>query len=133
MTGITCALAGSGGVVYTGSATVTVGQYIEPSFLFTTWGYSGVLAGSVTPAKWAGTGANFLQLNWYDSSTDFVAFVVQGVFPNEGWATMTVGGVPFTRASANYSNDGTNTQWIWITPSNPYGYTVGATRTVVWS
>ncbi len=135
MTGVMCALAGSGGVAYTGSATVTVGQYVEPSGLFTTWGFSGALAGSVTPTTWAGTGGNFVQLNWFDSANDFVSFVVVGVFPNEGWTTMTVGGVPFTRTSANYSNDGTNTQWLWITPSppNPYGYTVGATRAVVWS
>jgi hypothetical protein len=134
MTGITCALAGGGGVIYTGSATVTVGQYTEPTFGFVTWGYTGVLAGSVTPATWAGTGFPILQLNWFDTTNDFVAFVVSGNAPNSGWETMTVGGVPFSRASANYGYDG-NTSWLWNvpTPANPFGFSVGATRLVVWS
>jgi hypothetical protein len=132
MTGITCALAGSGGVTYTGSTTVTVGSYTDPGS-FTIYGYAGVLAGNATPTKWAGTGGDFVQLCWFDSSTDFIAFVVEGVFPNEGWATMTVAGVPFTRTSANYSTNGTNTTWTWFTASNPYGYSIGATKAVVWS
>lgn len=131
MTGITCALAGSGGSRYTGSATVTVGRYVDPSF--TIWGYASALAGSVTPTTWGSTGGNFSQLCYFDASVDFVSFVVNGVFPNEGWETMTVGGVPFTRTSANYSTNGTNTVWNWFSFSNPYGTTIGATREVVWS
>jgi hypothetical protein len=130
MTGITCALAGSGGSIYSGSATVTVGQYVDVSF--TIWGYANVLAGSVTPATWGGTGGNFLQLCWFDAGVDFVSFKVNGVFPNEGWTTMTIGGVPFTRASGSYSNDGVDTTWTWIT-TNPFGTTVSATRAIVWS
>lgn len=131
MTGITCALAGSGASKYTGSATVTVGQYVDASF--TIWGYANALAGSITPATWASTGGNFLQVCWFDAGVDFVTLLVGGVFPNEGWTTMDVGGVPFTRASGSYSNDGTNTTWTWLTASNPYGTTIGATRVVVWS
>jgi len=133
MTGIMCALAGSGGSPYTGSATVTVGSYTDPSVPYTYWGFTTALGGSVAPATWASTGANFTQLAWFDASVDFVSFVVAGVFPNEGWETMTVGGVPFTRTSANYSTNGTNTVWNWFSFSNPYGTTIGATREVVWS
>jgi len=130
MTGITCALAGSGGSIYTGSATVTVGQYVDASF--TIWGYANVLAGSVTPTTWANTGGFIGQLCWFDAGVDFVTFKVNAVFPNEGWTTMTIGGVPFTRASASYSNDGTDTTWTWIT-TNPFGTTIGATRAIIWS
>lgn len=131
MTGVTCALAGASGNIYQGSATVTVGQYVDPSF--TIWGFVGFLAGSVTPTTWANTGANFTQLCWYDSGVDFVIIQVSGTSPNEGWETMTVGGVPFTRASASYSADGTNTSWTWLTASNPYGTSVGATKAIIWS
>jgi len=130
MTGITCALAGASGSIYAGSATVTVGQYIDASY--TIWGYANALAGSVVPATWANTGANFTQLCWFDAGVDFVTLKIIGVFPNEGWTTMSVGGVPFTRASANYSNDGTNSTWTWIA-ANPFGTTIGATRAVIWS
>ena len=130
MTGILCALAGSGGSPYTGSATVTVGRYVDASF--TLWGLLSGVAGSVTPTTWASTGATFGQLCWFDAGVDFVSFLVNGVFPNEGWTTMTVGGVPFTRASANYSVD-TNTTWTWFTASNPFGTTIGATRAIIWS
>jgi hypothetical protein len=132
MTGITCALAGSGGSIYVGSTTVTVGSYTDPGS-FTIYGYVDFLAGNATPTKWAGTGGNFVQLCWYDSGVDFVAFAVEGVFPNEGWTTMTVGGVPFTRTSGNYSTNGTSTTWTWLTASNPYGTTIGATRAITWS
>jgi hypothetical protein len=131
MTGIMCSLVGSGGSPYNGSATVTVDQYVDPSY--TIWGFVRFLTGSATPTTWANTGANFTQLCWYDSGVDFVIIQVSGTFPNEGWETMTVGGVPFTRASASYSADGINTSWTWLTASNPYGTTIGATKVVTWS
>jgi hypothetical protein len=130
MTGIMCALAGGSGI-YSGFATVTVGQYVDVSF--TVWGYSSGLAGSVSPATWAGTGATIEQLGWFDAGVDFVALRVDAGFPNEGWTTMTVDGVPFTRVSASYATDSTYTIWNWITASNPFGTTIGATKAVTWS
>ena len=133
MTGITCALAGASGSIYQGSATVTVGQRVDASY--TIWGYANVLAGSVAPATWANTGATFEQLCWFDAAGDvnFVTINVNGIFPNEGWTTMTVGGVPFLRTAASYSTDATRTTWNWIYVPNPYGTTIGATKVVTWS
>jgi hypothetical protein len=132
MTGITCALASSGGSKYTGSATVTVGLFVLDDVTF--WGYASDLAGSVTPATWASTGANFLQLGWLDIGDKYVTFIVDGVFPNEGWTTLTIGGVSFDRTAASYATDST-TEWIWSSPppANPFGTTTGATRALVWS
>ena len=145
MTGITAAIA-SGGVVYTGSATVTVGNasYFPSGSVFVDrWGFSTGLEGSVTPATWAGTNSSIISLDYvlvYISSpvTSFfysIVFQVTGYAPNAGWTTMTVDTTPLSRASAAYNYDGTNTVWQWDATSigNPFGYTVGATKAVTWS
>lgn len=137
MTGITCALAGSGGVVYTGSATVTTGYYSAPSGTDYYGCFVPGLIGDISPRTWAGTGLLVNRLVWSSDpslppGSDNVQFSVAGLAPNTGWTTMTVGGVPFTRASASYSQDGTSTNWLWFTASNPFGG-AGATRAIIWS
>ena len=135
MTGVSCAMAG--GLRFNGSATVTVGYYNNSGGAFENYGYTSGLAGSVTPSTWSTTGRTFTQLTWTSdysgSGVDFVAFVVQGAFPNSGWTTLSIGGIDFTRSSASYSLDAVTTSWFWFTSSNPYGYTVGATKALVWS
>lgn len=134
MTGVSCVMAG--GLRFNGSATVTVGYYNDSGSSFELFGYAGLLAGSVTPSTWSTTGRAFNQLCWYNdygSGLQFVVFVVDGTFPNSGWTSLSIDGTDFTRASASYSLNSTNTTWIWITATNPYGYTTGATKALVWS
>ena len=46
---------------------------------------------------------------------------------------MDVAGGVLNRASASYTNSGTETYWIWFGASNSFGTTVGATKVVTWS
>lgn len=139
MTGIMCALAGSGGPVYAGSATVTVGTYYDPdpSFSFRYWGYESLIGmGSVSPSTWGGTGFSISDLKYvevYTTPTQWINFQVVGSVPNSGWTTMTVAGTTLNRADASYSNDGTKTTWTWFGASNSFGTTVGATKVVTWA
>ena len=59
------------------------------------------------------------------------------VVSNSGWTSMNVAGVNFTRSSAAFSTivDATVgiTTWNWITSSNPFGTTVGATKLVTFT
>ena len=59
------------------------------------------------------------------------------VVSNSGWTNMNVAGVNFTRSSAAFSTivDATVgiTTWNWITSSNPFGTTVGATKLVTFT
>ncbi len=132
MTGVMCALAGSGGVRYTGSATVTVGFYASTN---NNYGYISVLGsppGSITPATWASSGLPFFFLYW--SSGNFIDFTVTGYAPNSGWDTLNIAGTNYSRSAASYSYDGTNTQWLWTGIStNPFGTTTGATKAATWS
>jgi hypothetical protein len=133
MTGIMCAMAGSGGVRYAGSATVTVGFYFDGTY--SNYGYINILGsppGSISPANWVNSGLPFYFLYW--SSFGFVTFQVTGLAPNSGWDTMNIAGTNYSRSAANYSNNGTETAWTWPdVPSNPFGTTTGATRAVSWS
>lgn len=50
------------------------------------------------------------------------------------FTTMTVNGVAFSSASANYTNLATSELWTWSSVfSNPFGTTVGALRTVTFT
>lgn len=138
MTGIMCALAGGGGVVYAGTATVTVGMYYDPdpSFSFRFWGFTPGVMGSVTPSTWSGTGFSINDLKYvevYTTPTQWINFQVVGSAPNSGWTTMTVNGTTLNRVDATYDNNGTNTTWTWFGASNSFGTTVGATKVVTWA
>jgi hypothetical protein len=77
-----------------------------------------------------------VQLYWdnFSNATGDVWFALDGLLANSGWTTLTIGGVSFSRASATYAqvdytaNDD-YTRWGW-SQSNPFGTTVGATKTV---
>jgi hypothetical protein len=131
MTGIMCALAGGGGSIYLGTATVTVGFLSIPPF--SSYG-KGASQGSIAPTTWADSGLDVVELkDVYSSGVfAFLTFEVAGSAPNSGWATMTVGGTTLNRADASYSNNGTITRWSW--GSGPlFGTTVGDTRSIVWA
>lgn len=134
MTGILCALAGSGsGSIYLGGATVTVG-FISSS-PFSSYGFGGGGQGSIDPATWANSGINFGQLKdvYVSGVPDWLDFTVLGSAPNSGWETLTVGSTTLNRVDASYSNSGTSTTWIFNTAPAVFGTTVGDTRTVTWA
>lgn len=142
MTGVICALAGSGGVVdYTGSATVTVGYYnlSGGGLNIDYWGFAeSIPFGSVTPSTWASSGLTFRVLDYIQDNNftaKLVVFAVNGYAPNSGWTTLNIAGTNFTRSTATYGYDSGNnyTQWYWTSATNPYGTTVGATKALTWS
>lgn len=70
------------------------------------------------------------------SSVAFRARTGSGTTTNSGFTTMTINGTSFSRSSANFQNDTTTgyTGWVWLNvTTNPFGTTVGATKTVVWT
>lgn len=123
MTGITCAVAGSGS--YIASTTVTVGTRSSGGTTF--YGYDAIM-GSVNPSNW--NGLIIVDINW--NSTNELLFRVEGKVPDAGWQTMTIGSTVYNRVDAAYYYSAPNTLWIWSGVSNPFGTSVGATRKVTW-
>lgn len=129
MSGITCApIGGRLPLSYLGNAEVTVGYYSPAD----AYGVVGSLAGSILPQTWASSGIP-VRFLYYSVSPDFVNFEVDGVAPNSGWTTLTIGSESYQRVDAAYSV-GANTTWNWATaPTNPFGTTVGAKKAITWS
>lgn len=134
MTGIMCALAGSGGggSIYAGTATVTVGFVSAGGF--SSYG-KGVGQGSIDPTTWANSGLTVSQLkDVYSSGVPvWLDFTVAGSAPNSGWETLTVGGVTIYRVDGSYTNNGSTTTWIFNGAPTVFGTTVGATKVVTWA
>lgn len=132
MTGIMCALAGSGGSIYLGEATVTVG--FASAGGFSSYG-KGASQGSITPTTWANSGLTVQELkDVYSSGVPaWLDFTVVGSAPNSGWSTLTVGTTTLNRADASYTNNGSTTSWIFTGAPVVFGTTVGATRSIVWA
>jgi len=132
MTGITCALAGSGGSVYVGTATVTVG--FASGGRFNSYG-KGAGQGSIAPTTWAKSGLTVDTLkDVYNSGVPaWLDFTVIGSAPNSGWETLTVGGTTINRVDGSYTNNGSTTTWIFGGAPTVFGTTIGATRAVVWA
>lgn len=122
MTGITCAVAGSGS--YISTVVVTVGYQSAPGIDI--YGYN-ILYGSITPNTFGPY--NISDLSW--NSLNEVYFRVDGIAPNAGWQTIDVNGVTYNRTDATYVV-ATGTAWTWTSVTNPFGTTVGATKTVTW-
>jgi len=133
MTGITCALAGSGGSIYEGTATVTVG--FASAGGFSSYGKGGSGQGSITPTTWANSGLTVDQLkDVYSSGVPaWLDFTVVGSAPNSGWSTLTIGGTTINRVDGSYTNNGSSTTWIFNGAPVVFGTTVGATRSIVWA
>ena len=133
MTGVLCAIAGSGGSIYAGSATVTVGTY-SPGSSTNYYGFVNILGGSISPVNWSNSGLPFYFLYW--STNNFIVFEVTGLAPNSGWSTMNIAGTDYSRSTASYSYSSSNnrTQWLWTSiTANPFGTTIGATKAAAWS
>ena len=132
MTGVICALAGSGGSPYTGTATVTVG--FASGGGFTSYG-KGAGQGSITPTTWADSGLLVAELkDVYNSGVPaWLDFTVIGSAPNSGWSTLTVGGTTINRVDGSYTNNGSTTSWIFTGAPTVFGTTVGDTRSIEWA
>lgn len=111
------------------SATVTVGTNGE------NYGFSRGNFGSVTPANWAVSGTNYTQLIYVAPYGGWIEFSVAGYWPNSGWSNLRIGSTDYPRTSWFYSDWSAYgfVQWIYYTTDNPYGYSPGATRSLVWS
>jgi hypothetical protein len=132
MTGIMCALAGTGGSRYVGTATVTVGFISAGGF--SSYG-KGAGQGSIDPTTWANSGLDVAELKdvYSSGSPAWLAFQVTGSAPNSGWETLTVGSTTLNRADASYSSGGSSTSWIFVGAPTVFGTTVGATRSIEWA
>jgi hypothetical protein len=131
MTGITCALAGSGGRI-AGTSTVTSG-YAEGGDFYS-YGFGTGGQGSITPALWANTSFPVATLKdvYFEGAMAWIDFSVTGNASNSGWSTMTVNGTSLNRVDASYSYNGTTTSWIFVGAPNLFGI-LGSVRTVVWA
>lgn len=127
MTGIMCSAASSGS--YISTVAVTVGYY-NPGPGVDVYGYANGLYGSVSPSTW---GTFTISSFYFLPSGNSVTFAVYGDAPNSGWTTMNIAGTVYNRVDASYTNvPGSETSWIWPSATNPFGTTVGATKTVTW-
>ena len=143
MTGIMCSLTG-GGVVYAGSATMTVGYQ---TFDFTADGtrYVGYRAGyypitsmgAMSNTVFGGT-VDITDLYYtnfdvyydgvYSQTVRVLALGTDENIPNEGWTSLVANGTTFTRVSASYSTG--DWQWSFVT-TNPLG--TSGTVPISWS
>lgn len=133
--------------------TVTVG-YKAPA-QYVPGGY-GVLEGGLfsnTPPKIAGSisdgttnvknGFRITALRWepFSGSVGTLSWTILcglSVVANNGFTTMTVNGNNFARSAAGFLllNSAATTgiaRWDWPNVTNPFGTTIGASRTVTWS
>lgn len=133
MTGIMCALAGGGGSIYLGTATVTVG--FASAGGFSSYGFGAGGQGSIAPTTWADSGLTVSQLKdvYSSGAPAWLDFTVAGSAPNYGWETLTIGTTTLNRANASYSNNGSSTSWIFIGAPTAFGTTVGAMRLIAWA
>lgn len=141
MSGVLCATLG-GFPNCLGSATVTVGFLTlgTPPNHIDFWGFPnlGATPGSVSPATWADTGLTIIDFDYrhdYQFGYQRVVFIVNGYAPNAGWTTLTINGISYSRSTAVYGYNGTESSWGWDASStgNPFGTTIGATKAVTWS
>jgi hypothetical protein len=133
MTGIMCSLTG-GGVVYAGSATMTVGYQTfdqtsgDTRFVGYRAGYypttsmgamsNTVFGGTVDITDLYYTNFDVYYSGVYSQTVRVLILNTDENIPNEGWTNLVANGTTFTRASASYSTG----DWTWINVlTNPLG------------
>lgn len=123
MTGILCAIAGSGGVL--DIQTVTVGRFTgcDKYGCYTHSGYftrGADIFGSISDGTFNPvSGASIVQLACFSGST--LRFTLSGIYSNGGWTSMQIGSNIYTRDSATFSASGSYTDWQWATAASPFG------------
>lgn len=121
------------------SQTVTVGQYTVSFYGQTTnvYGYYfNGLRGSISDGTCNfKSGNTYRNLYWTTTSGGRTILTVnQANSGNSGFTTMSVNGTNFSRTSAAFTQNSTQTQWLWTSPStNGFGTSVGATKSVVFT
>lgn len=126
MTGVLCALAGSGSAPVLDTQTVTVSVF-NPSGFGLAYGFvTGI--GSIADGTFNPKGGATITALYCDTAfgANAVVFSLGSSQTNDGWSTMTVSGVTYNRADASYT-PGSPTSWAWNSATNPFGTTVGAT------
>ena len=146
-------LVGSNPVWYRSySATMTVGKGSFQPFLHSpvdVFGYSGAY-GSLTrddADSYSKPNAYISALNWktydFDGRLYLTIYNDDGGMNsgtssgNEGWTTLTIGSKSYSRSSGWYYHGSTYRRWLWMapatsnsSPNNPFGTSVGATRSI---
>ena len=114
--------------------TVTVGYSAGSTYFPTMYGYNGFFSygsisdGTLNPLN----NATIAHLYWSDTNRLYIR--VDNYYYNSGFTTMTVAGTSFNRTSATYTGSSNGSSWAWANvTTNPFGTTVGATKTVVFS
>ena len=126
------------------SATMTVGSWSAPKTGTTFYGYGrdqgsgyGALPsinphGSLSPTNFPPVSSlvNIEYLTWANNVLNF--YIRSST--STGWTSINVAGSVYNRTSGNYTyNSSYNLgNWNWST-SNPFGTTVGATKTIGWN
>lgn len=91
--------------------------------------YGSISDGTFNPIS----NATITALVW-SSSGYGVLFRLSGNRANSGWNTVTINGMAYTRSAATYSYDSGSDATSWfMAGENPFGTTVGATRTAVFT
>jgi hypothetical protein len=134
------------------SATMTVGKGSYTPFLHSpvdVFGYTSAY-GSLTrddADSYSKPNAYISQLDWktYDSDGRLYLRLYNNgggmnsgaSNGNEGWTTLTIGSKSYSRSSGWYYHGSNYRQWLWMAPAmsssssnNPFGTTVGATRSI---
>lgn len=112
--------------------TVTVGNLSFKGI--DNYGFDSGLYGSISDGTFNPiSNATITALVW-SSSGYGVLLRLSGNRANSGWNTVTINGMAYTRSGAIYSYDsgGDATSWF-MAGENPFGTTVGATRTAVFT
>lgn len=97
------------------SATITVGSQYDYMSGIASVGYSQSF-GSISPTVFSITNSNFLALYRFgspSSSTGTVVLIVQGNKSNSGWSTMNIDSVSFSRTSATFTANSSQSRWSW--------------------
>ena len=114
--------------------TVTVGYSAGNTYFPNTYGYNSLFSyGSVSDGTLNPLNNGTIRtLEWSDFNNLIIS--VDNYYYNSGFTTMTVAGTSFNRTSATYTGSSNGGQWVWAnTTTNPFGTTVGATKTVVFT
>lgn len=106
---------GGGGTTYS----VTVGFSSVPAYSIYNYGYT-VSIGSISPSTFTNTGTPIVDLYvLVAGGTTQLIFSVNGVYPQNKFTTLVVGGNSYSSSSASYSTS-TSTVWDWTISSNPF-------------
>lgn len=119
------------------ASTMTVGNFTFKG-VASAWGYNRNVSsyGSLTDDTIDNLEDDFaLGLNWAVNSGDLILLAqttdTTDTRGNTGFNTLTIGSSNFARTSASYTfNSGSSRRWLWASVTNPFGTTVGATRSI---